>query len=341
MAHTLFACGRDPGFLVGGIPINFGESFRASSQDGTAFVVEGDEYDTAYFDKRPKFIHYDPRFLLVTSLEFDHGDIYQDLAAVVSAFAGLFKTLTSREVMVINGHDSNIKEAIKLADSQATTFTYGVGCDYQATNESLDENGIHFTVRFRDRDLGKVSVPLFGAHNMLNALGCFGVLHQFGLSPSEIAHGFRSFAGVKRRLEERLVKMDKVVVDDFAHHPSAVVETIKAAKLKYPQQKICAIFEPRSATTCMKVFEERYKTAFVDADRVLLAPVGRNLPPEQRISTDAIASSLNQRGITAKAFSSYGDLETELLSTKGAEVWLFMSNGDFQGLLARIDKLLS
>lgn len=340
LSHTLYVANRDPGFLIGGIPRNFGESFRSSSADGTPFVVEGDEYDTAYFDKRPKFIHYDPRLLLVTSLEFDHGDIYRDLDAVIAAFASLFSTLSSREIMIVNGHDVNIRQAITRAQTTARIFTYGDRCDYEAVSRKLDENGVSFTVRFKGAALGDIALPLFGEHNVMNALGCYGILHQHGLSHDEIERGYTSFLGVKRRLEERFVKRGKVVVDDFAHHPSAVVETIKAAKLKYPRKKICAIFEPRSATTCMKIFEERYQAAFLAADRVLLAPVGRSLPPELRIDTKKIALSLNDHGISAQAFDNYSDLESALLSTTDEEVWLFMSNGDFHGLLARIENLL-
>ncbi len=242
--------------------------------------------------------------------------------------------------MIVNGHDQNISEAIKRSGTPARILTYGDGCDYEAVDQKLDAHGIAFMVKHKSERLGVVTLPLFGGHNVKNALGCYGILHQFGLSHDEIARGYACFAGVKRRLEECFVKAGKVIVDDFAHHPSAVIETIKAAKLKYPHQKVCAIFEPRSATTCMKIFEERYKEAFLEADRVLLAPVGRHLAPELRIDTEKIAFSLNQRGISAKAFGNYSDLEYDLLSTKDEEVWLFMSNGDFQGLLSRIDKLL-
>lgn len=340
LAHTLFNARRDPGFLIGGILCNFGESFRGSCQKGAPFVVEGDEYDTAYFDKRPKFIHYDPKFLLVTSLEFDHGDIYQDVHAVVDAFASLMKTLDSHDVLVINGNDNNIKQAIRQSSCQARLLTYGESCDFAAVDQRLDDQGIHFTVKFGEKTLGDVDVPLFGEHNLKNALGCYAILHQFGLSHQEISDGFKTFLGVKRRLEEYFRRQGKVVVDDFAHHPSAVLATIKAARFKYPHHKICAIFEPRSATSCMKIFEQSYESAFLSADRVVIAPVGRTLPEAERIDTAKIAEVLRLRGVPALAFFNYKDLEYHLATAKDEEVWLFMSNGDFHGLLSRVGELI-
>lgn len=341
LAHTLHHAKTDPGFLIGGIPINFGESFRAPDKSGAPFVIEGDEYDTAFFDKRPKFVHYDPHYLLITSLEFDHGDIYKDLNAIISAFAELMRMLTSDRVMVINNDDKNIKEALRLANCRAKIFTYGSHGDYTAHEIKRDRNGARFTVRFHDENLCTLSLPLFGEHNVSNALGCFAILHQYGLSPKEIAAGFASFAGVKRRMEERFVKRDMVMVDDFAHHPSAVKVTIDAARQKYPDHKIVAIFEPRSATSCMKIFEKDYEEAFLSADRVMLAPVGRALPKDSRIDTEEIAKALSKRGVPATAFENYDSLRAEIAGVSPRSVLLFMSNGDFQGMLTTLDELMT
>jgi len=341
LAHTFFSAGLDPGFLIGGILINFGESFRVAKKPMSPFVVEGDEYDTAYFDKRPKFVHYDPQYLLLTSLEFDHGDIYRDLNAVIEAFAGLLKTLTANNTLIINDSDPNIKEALLRSKCSAKIFSYGQDSDYVASHCIFDETGLHFTVRFRGRDLGAIFLPLFGEHNLSNALGCYAILHQYGLSHEAIKQGFHHFLSTKRRLEQRQNNIGRIVIDDFAHHPSAVKETIKAMRQKYPRHKLAAIFEPRSATSCMKVFESRYKEAFIGADYVLLAPVGRALPQQDRLNTEEIAKHLSSCGQKARAFASYEDLRVELSKIDKDHVLLFMSNGDFHGLLNDMDKALT
>lgn len=339
LAHTLFDAGMDPGFLIGGIPLNFGQSFKASSLDSYPFVVEGDEYDSAFFDKRPKFIHYNPKFLLVTSVEFDHGDIYADLDAVIDAFASLMKTMTPDEMIVINATDDNIKTALSRAQCQAKIVSYGSKGSYEAINRRYDRSGVHFCVLFDGNELGLISLPLFGDHNIGNALGCYAILHQYGLTHAQIAQGYKSFRGVKRRLEERVKRGDVIVVEDFAHHPSAVKETIKAARMKYPDHKICCVFEPRSATSCTKVFEQPYEHAFLEADEVLFAPIGRNLPEHDRLSTEKIAQFLIEHGRSSLAFSSYEELRNELAVSRPGYVLLFMSNGDFQGLLKDLDKI--
>lgn len=334
LAHTLYSANRDPGFLVGGIPLNFGESFRVSGhKKDYPFVVEGDEYDTAYFDKQPKFMHYDPKFLLVTSIEFDHGDIYRDLDSVIEAFHKLFLSMPKNAVIVAFSKDSNIQKALK--DCHAEVCTYGPDGDYQAVDAILNDQGASFTVNFQGRPLGQISIPLFGDHNLKNALGCYGILHQYGLLHEEIAQGFQSFLGVRRRLEERGKMNGLVVVDDFAHHPSAVLETIKAAKQKYPTKKICAIFEPRSATSCMPIFEGRYLEAFLGADQVLIAPLGRaKVLDQEQMDTNKIARGLNEANVLAEAFDNYDSLR-EYLNTIGPDyILLFMSNGDFKGMIS-------
>lgn len=340
MAHTLFQAGCDPGFLVGGIPINFGESFRAAHAQGRPFVVEGDEYDTAYFDKRPKFIHYMPQYLLVTSLEFDHGDIYRDLDAVIDAFSSLMKTMTKNETMVINNSEPHIKEAIQRSACQARILSYGHDGDFSAQDVQFEHFGIRFSVVFLGRMLGEIVVPLYGEHNLNNALGCYAILHSFGLSHEQIAQGFFCFKGVKRRLEERFDNGHIVAIDDFAHHPTAVRETIKAARQKYPHAQICAIFEPRSATSCMKVFEQRFTEALATADKVMIAPPGRKMAAEDCIDTNKIAQNLGALGIPSKAYTDYHDLKQDLGIMQGDWVLLCMSNGDFKGLLDEIPKIV-
>lgn len=333
MAHTLSHAGLDPGFLIGGIPLNFGESFRASSLSTYPFVVEGDEYDTAYFDKQPKFMHYDPNFLLITSIEFDHGDIYRDLDAVIDAFARLMANRSPSDEMVLNCHDHNIRIALERSGSKARVVTYGEGGDYRAKNITFDERGISFSVSIENQEQGSLNIPLFGHHNFANALGCYGMLHRYGLSHHQIAQGFSTFLGVKRRLEERSMKNDIIKIDDFAHHPTAVRETIRAARQKYPGKKLMTIFEPRSATSCSKIFEEAYVDAFLGADYVALAPVGRMLAGDQKLDTLKIVRQLKMQNVRSEAHDSYESLKACVQKADPGTVLLFMSNGDFGGNL--------
>lgn len=340
LAHVLYHADRDPGFLIGGIPQNFGESFRASKKAQYPFVVEGDEYDTAYFDKSPKFMHYRPDILLLTSVEFDHADIYQDLDAVIGAFARLLATMPEHSAVVISHEDQNIREAIKRSGCKAKILSYGPLGDWQAHKEFFSPAGISFSVLRDGQDQGEITLPLFGQHNLANGLGCYAVLRQFGLSHDEIKLGFASFLGVKRRLEVRYEHNDITIIDDFAHHPTAVKETIKAARQKYPTKKLWAIFEPRSATSCTKVFENAYIEALHDADRVIFAPVGRNLAAPLKLDTAKMAQVLIERGISASAYDSYEQFKREFCQVTPNSVLLFMSNGDLGGHMQNVENLL-
>lgn len=333
-AHTLINGGRGAGFLIGGVPLNFNEGFHEPTADGP-FVVEGDEYDTAFFDKQPKFMHYDPQFLLITSLEYDHADIYPDMQAIIDVFVKLIEKMPSNALLVINRSCKNLRKVLSIADIKAKVISYGLGGDYEAKNESFHQGGVSFNVYFHGNDLGRLEVPLYGEHNLSNALGVYSLVHKYGLSHGDIALGFKTFKGVKRRLEERYHKSGVIKVDDFAHHPTAVKETIKGARTRYPNKKICAIFEPRSATSCLKIFEKNYIDAFLEADEVFIAPVGRNFSPDKTINTQKIANNLKALKVNAQAFIEYEDLFVALKASS-SQVYLFMSNGDFNGYLPKL-----
>ncbi|MCA9508607.1 MAG: UDP-N-acetylmuramate dehydrogenase [Myxococcales bacterium] len=342
LAHCLYQAGRDPGFLIGGIPINFGESFRVSSKkQHYPFVVEGDEYDTAYFDKRPKFIHYNPHYLLITSIEYDHADIYPDLESIIDAFSKLLKTLNQDRTIVYNVADKNIHAALKCSQTKAKLVSYGAGADYQAVESIFDEKGMSFKVGSLKGVSPVLSIPLYGKHNLSNALGCYTMLKEYGLEHDEIAQGFSSFKGVKRRMEEIFDQKKIIAIDDFAHHPSAVKETIWATQQKYPQKKIWAIFEPRSATSCSKIFESAYQEAFLACDKAIFAPVGRDLPADKKIDTLLIAQSLNNRGVQAHACTDYEQVQKEIKCASDDVVLLFMSNGAFGGILNKLPHIFS
>ncbi len=348
IAHVLLKTKRDPGFLVGGIPLSpdggGSESFRLGAPGARSpFVVEGDEYDTAYFDKGPKFLHYRPRTLLCTSLEYDHADIYPSVDAIIARFAELLSLVPADGHIVLCAEERNLMKARAQASVKARVTTYGAGGSYDAHDVVEDERGLRFVVSFGAHttgvvsamggDEGEVFVPLSGRHNLLNALGAYAVLAGLGLTHDEIALGFESFPGVKRRMEVRGEADGCIVVDDFAHHPTAVRTTLEGARQRYAGRPLWALFEPRSATSCRKIFQDDYARAFDAADRVLLAPPGRQLDPSVALDVPKLAADVGVRGRPATACASLDELLRHVVkeAPRGA-VLLCMSNGGFGGI---------
>lgn len=347
IAWVLLKTRRDPGLLVGGIPLGHGgergESFRLGAPGRkSAFVVEGDEYDTAYWDKGPKFLHYRPRSLLCTSLEYDHADIYPSVEAIVARFAELLSLVPADGHIVLCNEEPNLLKARAQAAVKARVTTYGAGGAYDARDVSEDERGIAFTVTLGDHEEGRCFLPLSGRHSMLNALGSYAILAGLGLTHDEIALGFETFAGVARRMEVRGEADGCVVVDDFAHHPTAVKTTLEGAKKRYKGRALWAIFEPRSATSCRKIFQDDYARAFDAADRVLFAPPGRMLDPDIALDVPKLAADVSARGRAAAACASIDEVVrlTARDAPKGA-VLLCMSNGGFGGIHEKLINALS
>lgn len=357
IAHTLLKTKRDPGFLVGGIPLNAdgtgGESFRLGAPGKrSAFVVEGDEYDTAYFDKGPKFLHYRPRSLLCTSLEYDHADIYPSVDAIIARFAELLSLVPQDGHIVLCAEERNLLKARAQASIKARVTTYGAGGSYDAHDVVEDERGLRFMVSFGAHttgvmsamggDEGEIFLPLSGRHNLLNALGAYAVLAGLGLTHDEIALGFESFPGVKRRLELRGEADGCLVVDDFAHHPTAVRTTLEGASKRFAGRALWALFEPRSATSCRKIFQDDYARAFDAADRVLLAPSGRQLDPAIALDVAKLAADVGSRGRAATACASIDEVVRHVVkeAPRGA-VLLCMSNGGFGGIHDKLIEALA
>lgn len=339
IAHTLLHSGRDPGYLIGGIPRSLEagappqESFRVGKENAP-FVVEGDEYDTAYFDKGPKFLHYHPRSLLCTSLEFDHADIYQSIEEIQTRFHQLVELVPSGGHIVCYRGDAALVEVVDRAKIAAKVETYGDGqADWQALELHENEDGIRFGVRHRDRALGEVEVSLSGQHGALNAVGAYAILRGLGLEHHEIAAGFATFAGVKRRMEVVGTASGVTVIDDFAHHPTAVSTTLAGARARYAGRPLWAFFEPRSATSCRRVFQDAYAQAFAAADRVFLAPPGRQLEPEIALDVPRLALDIQSQGPAAEAFDSIETMIAAALEGPAENaVFLCMSNGAFGGI---------
>jgi len=330
--------GHDPSVLVGGIVPNFDGSYRLGG--GRDFVIEGDEYDSAFFDKTAKFLKYLPDIAVVSNLEYDHADIYADLESLRTAFRRLV-TLVPRNGRVLLGADS--PEAVRLrhvAPCPIETFGFSAEADWRASEVEPNENGLAFELTFRGERLGHVRSPLFGLHNVMNTLGAFAVCHAAGVSFEQMARGLEAFRGVKRRLEPRGVVRGVSVLDDFAHHPTAILETIKAVRMSYPGRRVWAVFEPRSATACRRVFQQDFVRAFADseADEIVIASVFRDsLPPDERLSVEDLVRDLGRAGRRARHLPSVDAIvETIAREAREGDVVLIMSNGGFGGIHDRL-----
>jgi UDP-N-acetylmuramate: L-alanyl-gamma-D-glutamyl-meso-diaminopimelate ligase len=337
MAWVAQSLKLEPGFLIGGIPKNFSRSFQ--NPKGKYFVIEGDEYDTAYFDKVPKFTHYRPKHVIFTSCEFDHADIYKDLQAVKDAFAALMKLTPPDGTMMACAEEPNVMELVKLSKAQKT-FTYGIQKgDYQFQTLKVDAKGTEFLVQFKNEKLGSFQIGLTGDYNILNTLAVIGLAHQLGWDLKQVQAALSSFEGVKRRQEVLGEPQGVLVVEDFAHHPTAVRETVKGIRAKYAGRKLFGVFEPRSATSRRKVFQKDYVEAFQECDEILLANAfdQSKIDAENRFSVDELVSDLQKSGKSAKCYQNVDEIVQDLtLKTQKGDLVLIMSNGGFDGIYGKL-----
>jgi UDP-N-acetylmuramate: L-alanyl-gamma-D-glutamyl-meso-diaminopimelate ligase len=334
-SFVLYDAGRDPSFLIGGVPLDFGRGWRRG--DGTAFVVEGDEYDTAFFDKGSKFFHYLPRTVILTSVEFDHADIFADLAAVKAAFTK-FVGLIPADGLLVVAHSS--PEALDVArDARCRVVTYGLdprsGADYTAEVVPGAPAGRQlFEVRYHGEALCLFETGMTGRHNLENALGVIAAMRGVGLDAAEIARGIRRFAGVKRRQEVRGVAQGITIIDDFAHHPTAVRLTLQGLRARYGRAPLVAVFEPRSATSRRHVFQRDWAESFVDADEVLIAPLHQpeKVPADERLDIEQLVRDLRTRGCAARIVPTVDEMVEQLAGRAPGDVVVVMSSGGFGGL---------
>jgi UDP-N-acetylmuramate: L-alanyl-gamma-D-glutamyl-meso-diaminopimelate ligase len=330
----LTAAGADPTVLVGGIARNFGHdgaSYRIGK--GKAFVIEGDEYDSAYFDKTAKFLKYLPDIAVINNIEFDHADIYADLDEVRLAFRRLVN-LVPGGGLTLFGVDSPVAAAlVPHARSRVQTFGLANEAEWRAVDIQIGA-GTRFRVVRRAEDLGEFVMPLLGEYNVRNALAAIAVGVDLGLDLEQLRAGLAAFKGVKRRLEVVGEARGVTVYDDFAHHPTAVDETLRAVRRASPGKRIWAIFEPRSASSCRRVFQDDFARAFAGADEVVLASVYRSsLPPEERLSEEQLVASLTAAGVRAQHLP---DVETIVAvvarEARDGDLIVVMSNGGFGGI---------
>ncbi len=341
LVHLLRHAGVDPGFLIGGVMENSEQSYALGSD--APFVVEGDEYDSAYFDKQPKFLHYRPQSAIVTSLEFDHADIFVDQDDYRRTFADFVGLLPSDGHLALCGDTPTVRALAD--DTSASVQTYGLESSNDVRGEALrpTTNGLSFTLRM-DGHSEDVKLPLPGRHNVQNALAAALLAYREGVSPSTIAAGLESFGGMKRRQQVRGRPNDVLVVDDFAHHPTAVEATVQALRTAHPNRRLVAIFEPRSNTSRRKRFEDAYGTAFDPADRVFLKapPVRHNDDPEGMLDPEAVAQTIRDRGVPAEVFENVDAVLPTLTDTlQPGDVALLMSNGSFGNLPEQLPDALA
>src|SRR4051812_44550708 len=323
--------GADPSVFIGGIAENFEGSYRIGG--GRDFVIEGDEYDSAFFDKTAKFLKYLPDIAVINNVEFDHADIYADLNAVTLAFKRLVNLVPRRGLLLL-GADSAAALALKAnAVSRVETFGPGAGVDWQAHDLAPAGTSTAFRVRRGGSPFGEFEVPLLGTHNVRNALVAIAVAVEAGVSSERIAEALRQFRGVKRRLETVGTAAGVTVYDDFAHHPTAVAETLAGLRASNPGARIWAVFEPRSASSCRRVFQDDFAKAFAGADEVLVAPVFRStLPEPERLSVPRLVRDLNDRGLHAREADTIDDIVAGIVREhRPGDLVVLMSNGGVWG----------
>jgi UDP-N-acetylmuramate: L-alanyl-gamma-D-glutamyl-meso-diaminopimelate ligase len=335
MAHVLVAAGTDPTFLVGGVTLNYDGNFRNGK--GEFVVVEGDEYDTAYFDKGPKFLHYRARTAILTSVEFDHADIFRDMAHYEAAFDDFAKTLPPNGFLAVSASYPNAV-AIAQRSSAAYVATYaGKGdAEYIARDLRFGPEGARFTIHEPRGDVGEFLLPMSGYHNVENALGVYAAARALGLKADEIRDGFASFQGVKRRQEIRGEVGGVLVIDDFAHHPTAVRETIAAIRLRYPDRRLWAVFEPRSNTSRRNIHQIEYTTAFDGASlaSIRIPEPHDKVPLDEQLDVARVCEALRAVGIEADASPDVAVLLDQVLAgARPGDVVLVMSNGAFGGFI--------
>lgn len=333
LATMLYRAGKSPGFMIGGIVQAFSSNFRIDS--GKYFVVEGDEYDTAFFDKGPKFLHYQAKIAIITSIEFDHADIYSDLEAIKTSFFRLVEGMPKDGCIIANLDDPVVREVVGKASCPVLGYGFSKERFWQISKIEVTPDGTLFSVE-RDRQFyGNFKNLMPGRHNALNCLAVIAVLDQVGLTSLETNDHLQTFEGVKRRQEVIGEVQGITVIDDFAHHPTAVRETLAALRASYPGRNLIAVFEPRTNSSRRKTFQDDYVAVFNKADTVIIKePVPlKNIPETDRFSAKKLVEDLQKKQISAQHFTKTAEIISHLLekSTTG-DVIAIMSNGGFDNI---------
>ncbi|MDQ3323471.1 MAG: UDP-N-acetylmuramate:L-alanyl-gamma-D-glutamyl-meso-diaminopimelate ligase [Acidobacteriota bacterium] len=338
--------GLNPGFLVGGVVQNFGASFRVADSD--YFVIEGDEYDTAYFDKKPKFMHYLPETAIIGNIEFDHADIYDNLEDIKFEFSRLMNLVPSNGRLIVGVDSPIVREVLSEMDGKLNTTveTFGTSDDakWQARYIDFSTDVTRFTIFKDGNSWGEFETHLIGEFNVRNCLAVIIAADAWGISRKKMQKAFLSFKSVKRRVEVLGVEKGVTVIDDFAHHPTAVEETLKALKMKYEGKRLIAVFEPRSWSSRLAVFQEPYTKAFVYADYVIIAGVYNTSKASELgkvLDVGELVHDIELQGKPALSFPDADSIVEHLApELKAGDVVAIMSNGGFGGIHDKILNIL-
>ncbi|MCA1580484.1 MAG: Mur ligase domain-containing protein [Acidobacteria bacterium] len=344
VAWMLLDSGRDPGFIVGGEMRNLGHGYRLGA--GPHFVLEGDEYNAAFFDRGPKFLHYEPRHLFIGNIEYDHADLYPDIASIEDAFRQVSALVPAGGIVAVNTDDRRAIDAARRGGAgeagRARLVRVSLDdrdADFSAAGAEEGSSGTRFTLLEAGRPAARLSSPLVGTHNLRNALGAVALVRGLGLSAEEIGRALPRFSGVRRRLEVKGERNGILVVDDFAHHPTAVRGTLQAARSRWPGRRVWALFEPRSNTAGRKMFEQEYADAFSAADALVVAPVfhARRLEPVGVLDRAALVRRFTDAGRPGFAPESLEEIPALLKAeARSGDVLLLMSSGAFGKLPATL-----
>jgi UDP-N-acetylmuramate: L-alanyl-gamma-D-glutamyl-meso-diaminopimelate ligase len=324
--------GADPSVFIGGIAENFDGSYRIGG--GREFVIEGDEYDSAFFDKTAKFLKYLPDIAVVNNIEFDHADIYADLEAIRVAFRRFVNLVPRRGLLLLGADNAEAMALSASARCRVETFGLSDGATWQAHDLQVGGTSTSFGLRREGKTVGRFEVPLLGAYNVRNAAAALAVGVAVGIDTDTLAEGLRRFRGVRRRLQLRGTAAGVMVYDDFAHHPTAIEETLTGVRSAHPARRLWAIFEPRSATSCRRVFQQDFIRALGRADRVVLAAVFRStLPDDQRLDAGHIVRALEDGGVHARYIPATDDIvRTVAKEAREGDIVIVMSNGGFDNI---------
>jgi UDP-N-acetylmuramate: L-alanyl-gamma-D-glutamyl-meso-diaminopimelate ligase len=337
LAWILFHAGLDPSYLIGGVLKNFSSNYRLGN--GEYMIIEGDEYDTAFFDKGPKFMHYHPFSAILTSIEFDHADIFKDVSSVMDAFSDFIENISPSTLVLAYDADSNIRRIFSNFNHPFNFYGKDPESEWFLSKLGLNLSETVFQVNKGGKFFGKFHTPLMGEHNLLNSLAVIAVCHHIGIDSHAISSGIQTFKGIKRRQEIRGVRKGVTIMDDFAHHPTAVRETIRAVKPFYPHGRIIAVFEPRTNTSMRNIFQDIYPLSFGDADLVCVRkpPLLEKIPENERFSSEQLVQSLKDLGKDAYYFDDTESIIKFLLRTvKSGDLVLIMSNGGFDNVHQRL-----
>jgi len=341
LAWIFQTAGKDPSFLIGGIAENFGSSFAL--RQGKHFIIEGDEYDTAFFDKGPKFLHYFPHSIILTSVEFDHADIYKDLDAVKTAFKRLVNLVPRKGKIIAYDANENVDECISRALAPVERYGLREGSHWRITDLQFEAERTSWSVLHDGRPWAEFEFPLAGEYNVVNATAAAAMAANYGIEPAIIAEALKTFKSVKRRLEIKAEIDGVTIIDDFAHHPTAIAATLQALRGRYPSARLWAIFEPRSNTLRRKVLQKDLIASLSLADQIVMASIFKPeaVPENERLTTSSVINGIKRNGKPAREFPDADAIVAAIApELESGDVIAILSNGGFGGIYEKLPRKL-